>query len=726
LIKKIIMDGIKNQKGVQLLTGRDIICGPNGSGKTTRLQALGISLLGYCPGKGKLPAETYKLSPGGDMTVGIETDSFKAARTYSKAGKRSKDGSITIAISESVAVTPGRGEKNDTQRRARIAAEVGNFPVMLDFGEFLNLSDAKRRDFFYSLSPITTDLWDKQTVEKRLKDTLLTMELQVNNVEQYDIMAGIIKNALEQYKEDQDLQSGLQAMLDWAKAEQTHWNSEKENARGAVKKLADMKNDLAETDRNIAHNKAEVAGLQEQLIEVEKQLSGNQEKKKAADKHYKRIDELKETILDIEEKLSQLPVSDDGLDEQIADLQGRITEIDIEASTAPLDSEEFEKENTIRNLDEQVRELDKEVSRAEGEMRALQATVRSIQNTLQDMNGSQVRVCIISPLIACSKDFTPYLDYVQKQQDEKRAYVILKQKELGEKREQIQQLTLRKKAIQEERRAITSKAGAQVKANEEIRKEIAKLEKQKADRAQERTSLEDRLKMFQEEFQILQAEPVEAIAPLDALEMRRDGLSKQASEMKAKIYEQEKAKVTLSNLKASMIDSKKASYNADCSKWLADALGPKGLKGELVKNTLGPLQDDVQKNLFAMGLRQEFFFQTESDTGKEVFQFGWIDDRGRELNFDALSTGQQLLLLAALMVTLLKRANPPLKVLAIDNIENLDGDNFKRAVHGLSQIKDDLDNIILAGVISPEEDEIPGWQVWDLGRQEVDADAKTA
>lgn len=726
MIKKIIMDGIKNQKGVQLLTGRDIICGPNGSGKTTRLQALGISLLGYCPGKGKLPAETYKLSPGGDMTVGIETDSFKAARTYSKAGKRSKDGSITIAISESVAVTPGRGEKNDTQRRARIAAEVGNFPVMLDFGEFLNLSDAKRRDFFYSLSPITTDLWDKQTVEKRLKDTLLTMELQVNNVEQYDIMAGIIKNALEQYKEDQDLQSGLQAMLDWAKAEQTHWNSEKENARGAVKKLADMKNDLAETDRNIAHNKAEVAGLQEQLIEVEKQLSGNQEKKKAADKHYKRIDELKETILDIEEKLSQLPVSDDGLDEQIADLQGRITEIDIEASTAPLDSEEFEKENTIRNLDEQVRELDKEVSRAEGEMRALQATVRSIQNTLQDMNGSQVRVCIISPLIACSKDFTPYLDYVQKQQDEKRAYVILKQKELGEKREQIQQLTLRKKAIQEERRAITSKAGAQVKANEEIRKEIAKLEKQKADRAQERTSLEDRLKMFQEEFQILQAEPVEAIAPLDALEMRRDGLSKQASEMKAKIYEQEKAKVTLSNLKASMIDSKKASYNADCSKWLADALGPKGLKGELVKNTLGPLQDDVQKNLFAMGLRQEFFFQTESDTGKEVFQFGWIDDRGRELNFDALSTGQQLLLLAALMVTLLKRANPPLKVLAIDNIENLDGDNFKRAVHGLSQIKDDLDNIILAGVISPEEDEIPGWQVWDLGRQEVDADAKTA
>ena len=63
------MRGIKSCNEDQILTGRDIIIGSNGSGKTTRLQALGTALLDYVPGSPKLPAETMKLASGNGMGI---------------------------------------------------------------------------------------------------------------------------------------------------------------------------------------------------------------------------------------------------------------------------------------------------------------------------------------------------------------------------------------------------------------------------------------------------------------------------------------------------------------------------------------------------------------------------------------------------------------------------------------------------------------------------------
>ena len=68
-IQRITMHGIKGCNDDQILTGRDIIIGSNGSGKTTRLQALGIALLGHVPGGPKLPAETMKLASADKMSA---------------------------------------------------------------------------------------------------------------------------------------------------------------------------------------------------------------------------------------------------------------------------------------------------------------------------------------------------------------------------------------------------------------------------------------------------------------------------------------------------------------------------------------------------------------------------------------------------------------------------------------------------------------------------------
>jgi exonuclease SbcC len=169
-----------------------------------------------------------------------------------------------------------------------------------------------------------------------------------------------------------------------------------------------------------------------------------------------------------------------------------------------------------------------------------------------------------------------------------------------------------------------------------------------------------------------------------------------------------------------MIDGVTAGYHADAWKNIAEAVGAKGLQGELVKDALAPLTEAIQAKLTAMDIDKAFYFQTESDGGKEIFQFGWKAADGERRNFDALSTGEQLLLLIALMVTVIERADPPSKILIIDNAEQLDSENLRRVLHGLTTAGANLDNIVFLGVmdlldIQPEAD---GWTVWDLNEQE--------
>jgi exonuclease SbcC len=204
-----------------------------------------------------------------------------------------------------------------------------------------------------------------------------------------------------------------------------------------------------------------------------------------------------------------------------------------------------------------------------------------------------------------------------------------------------------------------------------------------------------------------------------ALRERERELTAEIDSLKSKIAEQTKARNALGNLKNSIADGIAAGYHAEAWKRIAEAVGPKGLQGEMVKDVLAPLTEDIQAKLRQMNIDRTFYFQTMDDKGKEVFQFGWQDSDGKRRNFDALSTGEQMLLLIALMTTIIERLNPPLKILVIDNAENLDSGNIRRVLNGLTTAGANLDNIIFIGVMNISPDDAPGWHVWNLSEGDI-------
>lgn len=705
MITEITFENMKGQSGSQTLAGKNILVGRNGAGKTTRMQALGLAMLGHIPGQGKVAAETFKFATGDQMTAGLKTDSFEFSRSFVKEEKiDSKTGEKSTSIKEVVSVSPGKGERTATAKKDRIQQEVGNFPVALDFNEFLKLSDSKRRDFIYSLSPIKSNTWNREKLSEYLETRMLTAELRSNNEELFDITKELIDRALLQFQDAADIHDGLLSMIDWATSELSFWKRKESDSQGAVRQMSDMKNQLLETDRDIAATKKELEELQANLISVEKKISADTEKKRNIDKRLLRIEEVKKEI----QLVSETAVETDtlSLDQEIAALTASTPlAVDVESLLNPL-NEEIGKLSGLADAQRQKLNGYKE------QIMNVQANVQTLDSALRKV-GEMTGVCVISQMISCNKDFTGFDAYVDKKKVES-------QKAMDELKKQHDQheaslnVLLQNIGVKEKAKAdVFAEAQTAQGARDAIFQKIKKAEAAKQNLLNLADRKANKLTSLKEELDKLTNEKSDPIGDLEIMSKQAAGTKSRIAELQEQVQEKDRSKQTLILMNENVLQNNEAKYKAGALKILQESLGAKGVQGELVKEILEPIRAQIEENLKLMNFEQTPYFQTESDTGKELFEFGWINDRGHEVNFDALSTGQQTVYLAAMMMTIIDRAQPKLRILAMDNLNHLDKQNFQLLIDGLDGLAHKVDNIILAGAIEYEFS-APGWVVDDL------------
>lgn len=717
MITEIRMENIKGQSATQSLTGKDIFIGRNGSGKTTRIQTLGLAMLGNVPGRAKTTAETMKFATGDEMIVGLKTDDFEFTRNFTKDIKRNaKTGETKTSVKETINVSPGKGERTATEKKARIVDEIGNFPVMLDFNEFLSLTDTNRRKFIYSLSPISSDSWDKEKLLNYLNERMLTSELKDNDIEQYEITRQLIVDALSEYHDKQDIQDGLISMIDWVEKEATFWKRKQADSQGAVRQMADMKNELAETDRNIAETKKELEELQHNLIEVEKKIAADTEKKKTIDNRLKRIEELKAEIQLVEG--TEIDTNTEGLAKEVAGLTASIPlPVNVEEKLKPFNEEIAQLNNQVNDQRRTVNGFKEQIMNVEANVQTLDGTLRQVS----EMTGA----CVISQMISCNKDFTGFDGFVDKKKEESQKILTDLQGKLDESEVTLNQLLQQVTNKEQEKTNVFTEAQTVQAKREELSQQV----KEKESEIQRRESLEERkegkLTLLKIELDKLVNEKTEPIGDISIMEKQAIGTRARIDELNIQVDEKDKSKQTLILMNENSLQNNEAQYKANALKVLGESLGAKGVQGELVKEILEPIRSQIEKNLKLMKFEEVPYFQTESDTGKEVFEFGWVNEFGHEVNFDALSTGQQTIYLAAMMMTIIDRAQPKLRILIMDNLNHLDKQNFQLLINGLDQLTDEVDNIILAGALEYGFS-ADGWNIEDLSKGAVSDASKIA
>jgi len=700
MVKKIIMRGVKSEDSEQELTGRDIITGPNGSGKTTRAQALGIALMGYVPGAGKLPAETMKLACGDSMAAGAETGGFAVLRTFTRKGDK---------VEQEILLNPPNTKKQGDKmydKERRIRQELGAYPVMLDFGEFLGLSDAKRREFIYGLA----GAGDNPGADRQLAgDTLrsrLELPLTADPMEK-EILGKDITECMGQYPAGAGAQEGLQAVLDYAKGQLSYWKKERDAAVGATQKMSEYKNKLAETDRDLDADSARLEEAQKDLAQAVAELAMAEGGNRRLAGLNGRIKALSAEIAAIEAETSTGDAS--GLYELIAQYSGDIQEADNSAAI---------REETVRLewAQKLVGKYEPEVELHRDHFRAVQADKTSREALLSKIEG-QSGQCPIDARISCSNDFSELVDSLGLEVSECEARMQEIAGKGAKARALLDEASQSARAAQEAIDGLRKQEVDTLRENEQIRAVVRELQAEAAEAESFDAEKAARLAASRGELAGLAPDgggewPLEDTG---ALSQKAKGLEVETQALKEKVAEQAKARNALASLNSSMVDSVGAGYHSSAFKSIAEAVGPNGLQGELVKGALAPLAASIQAKLGQMGVDKTFYFQTEDGKGKEVFQFGWRGEDGSQRNFDALSTGEQMLLLIALMTTVIERLDPPLKVLCIDNAENLDGGNLKRVLNGLEAAGENLDNILFCGVMDIGPADFPGWRVWDLG-----------
>ncbi len=709
-ITSLHLKGYKGQNVVEQLSGLDMFVGPNGAGKSSRPEGLSLAMLGYIPGRQKRAEETMKVSAGDEMSVGLTLDNgFNFMRTFTRNETYSRStGETKISIKESLSVTPSKGESTETARKNRIAQEFGNFSIHLDFAEFEAMSPAKKREYLYQFVEDTDD-WTKEDIAKWIRGDVLTNELKSNNPDAYAITEQMVNDALKVWVDGLTVEEGVLAMLEWAKEQQSIWNAKKKDAAGAVRQLADLKNQVDETDRDIASNKEVLENLRRELMEVEKEISRGQEVKRAFENRKTRITEWQAKIAELESHSG--PIDTTHLDQRIDALSKQIVNVNLD--TTDLDKR-IREASARRKIAEQTLSQTRQ-SKAREETK-LDTLTRSAE-----MATEAGGLCVISKMVACPKDFTPFLAHIDEQKVLIQGVIqTLSEQEENHARE-VEAIENEIRNLSGDKESLIISAQLAQQKNADINRQINNLHREKMELENRAKQRANQLDVQKAELERLLKEPVTPVPDLEVLELQSKGLQVQISELNSKIEKQEGQRTTLMNMQASMLDNKDAEYKWSACKSIVDSLGPKGVQGELLKDGLEPLRDTIQENFKTLDIPHRFKFRTQSDRGREIFDIGWVKD-GVFVGFDSLSTGERMMVLLATLTALLQNSDAKVRILAIDEFQSLDLENSKSTLNGLKKLyeADQLDNVLIAGVLPVTE--LEGWNVRVLGSKiEVEA-----
>ena len=649
---KITRLGTSEFKGgtdVLSLSGLDIITGNNGSGKTRLLQAIQLGLSGAVPH----PIEDRSIdlielfTRDGEDNMSVSMD-FEPSQNFIRGFSIAKS-----AGKDSVKQTIRVGEESlpTSIGDATIKNLVGDFPIMLNIHEFIRMSDAKRAELIFKFCPI-----DKE----KTRHQILAINNSVFAKHKTEVMNPVcvwldnndgvgVAMVLKYLKEQESLLR--KTIKENQAAGMGNVKSSATDGKSSLRHIEDITTDLTQT-------KSSWASLIQSI-----------EQSKATTQAHSRLNAEKAQLTDQIEQKKKLVNPD-----AIVEMKAKIAVLEKDVDEADLDDKRIEESK------ERLRVLKFDWALAKDIVAQKRHLWSSTRYRLDFISGGKCP--------ACGQATKDTMSEMGKD-------VVALENELGVAIKAQDLLSDEWKKEETVQSGLLAAHDEKVKMVNTLINEAHRLRNLVANAEGGLAYLMDMQKKLDE----LNHTKIDGeMVNLDEAELQKQGLEESMKNLTAELERKRDYDTKITQAKSMLLKAKQAEHDLEMVKELTDKTT--NLRWEIVKEALEPIKKEASELFSVCGQKATFDFQFMDRRGNEVFKFGWMfagEVYDSFVDFDSLSTAQQLFTIISLLAPLIHRGNPKLRLLMIDNVEVVDEVNRRGFLSLLIEAKRfHLDNLIVA------------------------------
>ncbi len=744
MIKQLINKGFKDLDQKIILTGLDLFtsANKNGVGKSAVLESFKLALIGDLPGTAYRVEDILEFTSREEFSIALLADiggkEYRFERRFVKSAPQGDKRPIIV---------DGLSKKFEEGSRW-IRNTFGALSLSFDPGEFLNLTDSKKRAWILSNSPETCELSRDalytlllaRITEAQFGPGLVTSILNRNGMEfTADLLQGTTKFSptsvfsdliisLEQ--QDYKFLDRIQKLLTdlfalWREGEPpvsnlsaltTYLKSRGLELKARLREQEAALSFVTHSDFGEMESQQAVRGLQERLDRVHQREQELRFLKDTSDyRNQQRLSCQKlmvstdSAIKECEDILKMLDPQ--ALKNQIDGLIHDLQDLD------PLESRLENLREALNRQSEPGTQLEKENLRLQSEQQWKARGIRSLQQSASK--------CPLSIDVPCATDWTLYKDKLQEGLQQESQEQIKIQEDLKANRRHLWKIGGEIKVAQKKLKSARL-------ANETIHNQISQLTHQWMEEKTRKEEVESRLKSQQQSLQEAQAnlgnDPCPGPVNDDSMiTTQLNQLAEEKSRIQAELNEALKYQGKLEAAKLWLRENEALKEDIRWVQFLESELGPDGIQEEVAERVGREISREVNRLLQWIQPDLEFTL----DLRCKGFLMGWLRD-GKMIPFSTMNSAHFILFVVPFLTALLNRLARYRKGLGLKTLralcveaETLTVPNLAALLKGLARMKAEgyLDNVLVAHYMSLGETRLlSGFQEHVLLSQTPDAE----
>lgn len=657
------------QKANQMfdLTGKDLLLGRLGSGKSTIINAVTISMIGYLPELGKQPGSTMELCDGSKMSVGIVADDPATDKRllFSRDFLRKEDGSCS--------------QINNGDDR------FSAFPIMFDPLSLLTMSSDKRREF---LAPFLIEKIDYAELcrlavlsEVFGQDWLDLLEDVPTAMDKLTKTAGKKPSEFALLSKWFGKFTDLEGTLKYLNGELSADRSSHKDSESTVKALMEQKNAASSTSARLPSIKAELEGFREKKAELDKEIAASNQNAAIVERRKIKMQQLREKIANIRPQIAGLG-SIDSDEAEKKQLDARLELFNAEwlaregvaYPANPKTNEEFSNHKVIRD------KLNAERETLNGE------SIRLLKQLETETSAKAAM-----PVYKCEK--CGYSNADKKADDTQQKSLLIKIREASDS---VSKNMEEAQFHQAEMNRIEKALGLRIDAIDKINEQLKQIANRQAERIRLASVIEEtqhELDGFQKEHQEFTVVDTETSAALLA------GYETSIKNLQREFDEANRMAGLIATIEQKILDEQLAALSIDLLKQSITAV--KRVRNESLNKQAQRITSSANELLSHVYPAMKMDLRLEDEKGNPKFDFLFELD-GKKRNMKVLSGGETALAMVAFATTIINLINPPIRILPIEGAE-IDDESFEMLLRGCGTLLDmgKLDNVIVATCHTP-------------------------